>query len=164
MNKRLNKQEVRNRINKLSEALLGQPEDISLEEAEELLRLAEFDIDSVSANLYRRLHKEAQQYWMASKSLPPLLKQALDNLRPLTEPPRNEQELGKQARARVERIVEDAKIFPVLSHRGGTQFQVSAFRNKKDLSTKGLSKKDQSLLDEIAEEMKNEVHRPGEEK
>jgi len=159
MNKKLNKQEVRNRINKFSEALLGRPEDISLEEAEELLRLAEFDIDSVSANLYRRLHKDAQQYWMASKSLPPLLKQALDNLRPLTEPPRNERELGKQARARVERIVEAAKIFPVLSHTHGAEFQVSAFRNKKD-----MSKRDQSLLDEIAEEMKNEVHRRDKEK
>ena len=159
MNKKLNRQQVRNRIDKLSEALLGQPEDISLEEAEELLRLAEFDIDSMSANLYRRFHKEAQQYWTASKSLPPLLKQALDNLRPLTEPPRNEQELGKQARARVERIVEAAKIFPMLSRTQGAQFQVSAFRNKKD-----QSKKDQSLLDEIAEEMKSEVHRRDEEK
>jgi hypothetical protein len=164
MNKKLNRQEVRNRINKLSEALLGQPEDISLEDAEELLRLAEFDIDSVSANLYRRLHKEAQQYWMASKSLPPLLKQALDNLRPLTEPPRNEQELGKQARARVERIVEASKIFPVPSHTQGARFQVSAFRNKKDASKKDLSNKDQSLLDEIAEEMKNEIQRRDEEK
>lgn len=159
MNRKLNRQEVRNRINKLSEALLGQPEDISLEEAEELLRLTEFDIDSLSANLYRRLYKEAQQYWMASKSLPPLLKQALDNLRPLTEPPRNEQELGKQARARVERIVEAAKVFPMLSHTQGAQFQVSAFRNKKD-----FSQKDQSLLDEIAEEMKSEADRRDEEK
>jgi hypothetical protein len=159
MNKRLNKQEVRNRINKLSEALLGRPEDISLEEAQELLALAEFDVDSVSANLYRRLHKEAQQYWMAGKTLPPLLKQALDNLRPLTEPPRNEQELGKQARARVERIVEESKIFPVLPHPQSSQFQVSAYRNKRD-----LTKKDRSLLDEIAEEMKKDVHRQDEEK
>lgn len=159
MNKKLNKQEVRNRINKLSEALLGQPEDISLEEAQELLAVAEFEMDSVSANLYRRLHKQAQQYWMADKTLPPLLKQALDNLRPSTEPPRNEQEMGKQARARVERIVEAAKIFPVLSHTQDRQFQVSAYRNKKD-----LTKKDRSLLDEIAEEMKNDIHRQGEEK
>lgn len=159
MNKKLNKREIRNRIGKISEALLGQPEEIGLEEAQELLRLVESNIDAVSANVYQRLYKEAQQYWIAGKTVPPLLKQALDNLRPLTEPPRNEQELGKQARARVERIVEEAKIFSVLSQAQGSQFHVSAYRNKKE-----LTKKDRSLLDEIAEEMKNDVHHRGEEK
>jgi len=159
MNKKLNKREIRNRIGKISDALLGQPEEIGLEEAQELLRVVDFNIDAVSANVYRRVYKEAQQYWIAGKTLPLLLKQALDNLRPLTEPPRNEQELGKQARARVERIVEEAKIFPVLSQTQASQFQVFAYRNKKE-----LTKKDRSLLDEIAEELKHDVHDRGEEK
>jgi hypothetical protein len=158
MNKKPQKREARNRIGKISEALLGQAEEINLEEALELLKLAEFDIDSVSANLYRRLYKEAQQYWIAGKTLPPLLKEALDNLRPLTEPPRNDVELGRQARARVERIVEEARTFPMLSQTP-SQFQVSAYRQKKD-----LTKKDRSLLDDSAEELKEDVRRRGEEK
>src|SRR5580704_12956520 len=159
MNKKLNKREIRNRICKISDALLGQPEEIGPEEAEELLRVVEFNIDAVSANVYRRLYKEAQQYWIAGKTLPPLLKRALDNLRPLTEPARNEQELGKQAKARVERIVEEANVFPLMSQTQAPQFQVFAYRKKTE-----LTKKDRSLLDEIAEEMKNDVHHRGEEK
>jgi ribosomal protein S19E (S16A) len=47
----------------------------------------------------------------------------------------------------------------VLPHTQSSQFQVSAYRKKK-----ALTKKDRSLLDEIAEEMKNDVHRQDEEK
>jgi hypothetical protein len=147
-----NKREVRNRIDRLSDALTGEPEDIGLEEAEELLRCADIEPDTLSARLYKSLYQQAQQYWTASKPLPPLLKKALNDLRPLTEPPRTEVELGKQAKARVEQIVEQARGLPFLGQVELPQFQPSAFRNKK-----GLTNEDRSLLDALASEMNDET-------
>ena len=155
MNTKKDKREARNRINRLSEALFGEPDEMGLEEAEELLRSAGMETDSVSANMYRRLYKRAQQYWSAGQPLPPLLKQALNDLRPLTEPPRTDAELLTQAKARVEGMVEQARGFPFLQEREVPSFGVSAYRNKK-----GLTDKDKSVLEDIAGEMNQEMRRP----
>ena len=144
--------EIRNRVGRLSQALVGQPEEITLAEAQELVSLTSTDVASLCGALYAKLYAEAQQYWMAGNTLPPLLKSALEGLRPSTAPPRNEKELGKQAKARVESLVEEAKILPALLQRGEPQFRVSAFRKKGQ-----LTKKDRMLLDKIAEDMKKKL-------
>ena len=67
-------------MNKLSEAVFGGPEQISREEARELLRSAGIDADTIADAVYARLYKQAQEYWMAQKPLPPLLKKAIEDL------------------------------------------------------------------------------------
>ena len=111
--KRRTPEETRNRINRLSEALFGVPDEVGEEEAEQALCEAGLDTEALQERMYQRLYAEAQQYWMAQKDLPPLLKKALDDLRPLSAPPRTEAELTRQAKASVERIVAKAKILDI---------------------------------------------------
>src|SRR5438309_11478762 len=103
-------EESRKRINRLSEALFGTPDEIGEEEVEQLLSGAGLDPETINERVYKRLYAEAQQFWMAKKELPPLLKKALEDLRPLSAPPRNESELSRQVKAGVERIVEQATL------------------------------------------------------
>jgi hypothetical protein len=78
--KRRSPEEARNRINRLSEALIGAPDEVGKEEAEQALREVGLDTEILQERLYQRLYDEAQQYWKAQKDLPPLLKKALDDL------------------------------------------------------------------------------------
>ena len=55
-------EEARNRINRLSEALLGAPDEISEEEAEHALREVGLDTEALQERGYQRLYAEAQQY------------------------------------------------------------------------------------------------------
>ncbi len=122
--KRRTPEETRNRINRLSEALFGVPDEVGEEEAEQALREAGLDTEALQERMYQRLYAEAQQYWMAQKDLPPLLKKALDDLRPLSAPPRNEAELARQAKTSVERIVEKVQTPRVRARaRGATDLR-----------------------------------------
>jgi len=147
-------EESRNRINRLSEALFGTPDEIGEEEAEQLLSEAGLDSEAINDRLYKRLYAEAQQFWMANKELPPLLKKALEDLRPLSAPPRNESELARQAKAGVERIVEKAKLLAsALVPDAPLEFSES-YRNKQ-----GLTDKDRNSLDAVQEQLKRKIER-----
>jgi hypothetical protein len=86
---------------RLSEALFGTPDEIGEEEAERLFSEAGLAPEAINDHLCKRLYTEAQQFWMAKKELRPLLKKALEDLRPLSVLPRNESELARQAKADV---------------------------------------------------------------
>lgn len=147
-------EESRNRIKRLSEALFGTPDEIGEEEADQLLSEAGVDSDAVSDRVYQRLYAEAQKFWMAKKELPPLLKKALEDLRPLSAPARNESELARQAKAGVERIVEKAKLLAsALVPDAPLEFSES-YRNKQ-----GLTEKDRNSLDEVQQELKRKIER-----
>ena len=147
-------EETRNRINRLSEALFGAPGEIDEEEAEQLLSEAGFNTEAINERVYRRLYAEAQQYWNAKKDLPPLLKKSLDDLRPLSSPPRNEAELARQAKVGVERIVEKAKLLASALVPDGSLTFAEAYRNKK-----GLTEIDRKSLNAVQEELKRKVER-----
>lgn len=151
MNKTRHSKEIRERIEALSNALLGEPEDISYEEAQELLSLSGIDLDATATSAYEHLRAEAERSWAANKPIPKLLKTALDDLRPSTEPPRTERQLQAQAKARIERIVEAAKS-AFLQRAPRPAFQVSNYRKKSDVSDR-----DKSLLDDLANELNQEV-------
>lgn len=151
MKKRQHSKQIRERIDALSNALLGAPEDIGYEEAQELLSVSGIDLDAAAKSAYQHLHAEADRSWAANKPIPKLLKTALDDLRPSKEPPRTERQLQVQAKARIERIVEAAKL--AFSQRAAMPaFQVSNYRGKSEVSDK-----DKSLLDDLANELKREA-------
>jgi hypothetical protein len=152
MNKKPSIDDRRSRLNKLSEAVFGGAEEIDREEARELVRAAGIDPDAMAGAVYARLYKQAQEYWMANKPLPPLLKKAIDDLRPSTAPPRNEKEMATQAKARVERVVEQARHPQVWMQSTTPQFRPSAYRGKKK-----LSKKDETALDQIASRLNDKL-------
>jgi hypothetical protein len=155
MNKKPSIEDRRSRLNKLSEAVFGGPEEISREEACELLRSAGLDADTIADGVYARLYKQAQGYWMANKPLPPLLKRAIEDLRPSTAPPRNEKEMATQAKARIERVIERSRHPQLWMQSTTPEFRPSAYRGRKKLSAK-----DESALDEIAKRLNDKLKGP----
>ena len=91
---------------------------------------------------------------MAKKELPPLLKKALEDLRPLSAPPRNESELTRQAKAGVERIVEKAKLLASALVSDVPLEFAESYRNKQ-----GLTEKDRKSLDAVQEKLKSKIER-----
>ena len=87
MNKKPSIEERLSRLNKLSEVLFGGAEEIDHDEARDLLRTAGIDADRIADAVYARLYKRAQEYSMVQKPLPPLLKKAIEDLRPSTASP-----------------------------------------------------------------------------
>lgn len=145
-------EEVRNQINKISEALFGVGDDISSEEAGEILTEAGFELDDLNNGLYAHLYKEAQQFWMAGKPLPELLKRALDDLRPASASPRNEKELANQAKSRIEQIVEQTKL---LASTLGRELEFAeSYRNKGN-----LSKEERQTLDQMKKDLTARIKR-----
>lgn len=147
-------EESRNRINRLSEALFGSPDEIGEEEAEQLLSEAGLDSEAINDRLYKKLYAEAQQFWMAKKELPPLLKKALEELRPISAPPRNESELARQAKAGVERMVEKAKLLTSALVPDAPLEFAESYRNKQ-----GLTETDRKSLDAVRDELKSKIER-----
>lgn len=147
-------EETRNRINRLSEALFGTPDEIGEEEAERLLSEAGLDSEAINDRLYKRLYAEAQKFWLSKKELPPLLKKALEDLRPLSAPPRNESELARQAKVGVERIVEKAKLVASALVPDAPLEFAESYRNKQ-----GLIEKDRKSLNAVQEQLKKRIER-----
>jgi hypothetical protein len=155
MNKKPSIEDRRTMLNKLSEAVFGGPEAINQEEARELLRSAGIDPDTMADAVYARLYKRAQGYWMANKPLPPLLKKAIEDLRPSTAPPRSEQEMTTQAKARIERVMEQSRLPQLWMQSALPEFRPSAYRGRKK-----LSKKDESTLEGIAKRLNDKLKGP----
>ncbi|MGA2850101.1 MAG: hypothetical protein ABSE46_13975 [Terracidiphilus sp.] len=147
-------EEDRNRVNRLSEALIGAPDEIGCEEAEQALCEAGLDTEMLQERVYQRLYAEAQQYWMAQKDLPPLLKKALDDLRPISKPPRSEAELARQAKKSVERVVERAKLLASALVPEAPLSFAESYRNKKD-----LTETDRRSIDAVQEQLKKKIER-----
>jgi hypothetical protein len=147
-------EENRNRIRRLSEALFGAPDEIGDEEAEQLLNEVGLESEAVSELVYKRLYSQAQEFWMAKKELPPLLKKALEDLRPPSAPPRNESELARQAKASVERIVEKAKFVAAALVPDAPLEFAESYRNKQ-----GLTEKDRKSLNAVQEQIKKKIER-----
>jgi hypothetical protein len=152
--KRRTPEEARNRINRLSEALIGAPDEIGREEAEQAMREAGLNIQTLQQSVYQRLYAEAQQYWMAQKDLPTLLKKALEDLRPLSATPRTEAELARQAKTTVEGIVEKAKLLASALVPEAPLTFAESYRNKKD-----LTESDRKSIDEVQDQLKKKIER-----
>ena len=152
--KRRTPEETRNRINRLSEALFGAPDEIGEEEAEQALCEAGLDTEALQERMYQRLYAEAQQYWMAQKDLPPLLKKALDDLRPLSAPPRTRRNWPVKRRTSVERIVEKAKLLASALVPEAPLTFAESYRNKQD-----LTETDRKSIDAVQEQLKKKIER-----
>lgn len=133
MEKKPNLREVRNRITKVSDRLFGDPAEVDVTEAEELLAAAGLDTSEFENRMYSRLYSEAQKHWMKQENLPPLLKKALADLRPPAAPARNESEFALQARSSVERLLEVARLLPTLLQDQPPSF-ATAYRRKGELA------------------------------
>jgi hypothetical protein len=141
------------RLEELSNALFGSPEDLSLEDALETLKLAEIDPEELSDRTYQKLLLKARAYRTRQEEVPPRLKKALEDLRPTTAAPRSQDELDRAASATISRIVDAVKgHFRTLSNTPDFAVNTS-YRNKKT----GESAKDQRIIDELEKELSNDL-------
>jgi len=157
MQNKLSPREAKNRLTKLSETLFGEPPEIDDAEAEELLAAAGIDASELDTRMYSRLNATAQNYWAKQQSVPSLLKQALEELRPPSAPARNDKELAIQAKSFVERMVETAKLIPALAKYQAPRF-ATRYRNKGQ-----ITKADKSLIDKAQSELEEKLRKMGKE-
>lgn len=148
MNKRQNE-----RLDELSDALFGSPEELSLADTLETLKLAGIDPDELCDRTYKKLLIRARAYRARNEEVPARLRKALEDLRPATAPPRSEEELYRAASATISKIVEAVKgRFKLPSN----IFAVStSYRNKKAEE----SEKDQKIINKLEEELSNSLRK-----
>jgi hypothetical protein len=155
MEKKPNSREMRNNITRLSDSLFGDPSEMDAAEADELLAAAGVDASELENRMYSRLYSEAQKHWMKQENLPPLLKMALEDLRPTPAPPRNESELTRQAKSSVERLIEVAKLLPSLLQDQTPSF-ATAYRHKGELADA-----DKGLIEKAKVDLQRKLRRMG---
>jgi hypothetical protein len=102
------------RLALLSDRILGDPKEIDAMEAEELLRAANVDPQELKARFHRRFDDLAKSYAAKGQRVPPLLKQALADLRPGVYHSRTERELLREAQTAVRHLLSHAKQLPRL--------------------------------------------------
>jgi hypothetical protein len=140
------------RLEELSNALFGSPEDLSLEDALETLRLAEISPEELCDRTYQKLLLEARAYRIRQEAVPPRLKKALEDLRPATAAPRTQDELDRSASAVVSRIVAAVKGHFKLPGLLDFAFSTS-YRNKKA----GKSANDQRVINDLETELMKDI-------
>ncbi|MCI0724930.1 MAG: hypothetical protein L0338_39100 [Acidobacteria bacterium] len=141
-----------NRLRSMYEHLFGGIDEIPADEAEELLRAAGIDPNALGKRMYDMLASQANAFRMKGQALPPLLEEALEDLRPESARPRTEEELKKQA---------SGKLSTLLTQLGHTLAPVQlsfAYRNKQD-----LSEKDKRFLDSLAKKVEERTKGAGDE-
>jgi hypothetical protein len=142
----------------LSDRILGDPKEIDAVEAEDLLRAANIDPRELKARFHRRFDKLAKEYAAKGQRVPPLLKQALADLRPGVSHSRTERELLREAQTAVRHLLKQAKQLPQLLAKTPNLALTAAYRNKKE-----LSEHDKKLLDDVARnlESRKKTVKPG---
>jgi hypothetical protein len=104
--------------------------------------------------MYDRLCVEAQAYRLRQENVPPLLKKALESLRPNTAPPRTQLELDRRANSTVSQILDAVKARFISSPNTLSGLTLSpSFRNKK--SEKSTS--DQQIIDRLERELLSDL-------
>jgi hypothetical protein len=139
-----------NRLALLSDRILGDPKEIDAVEAEELLRAANIDPHELKARFHRRFDNLAKEYAAKGQRVPPLLKQALADLRPGVAHSRSERKLLREAQTAVRLLLTQAKELPQLLAKIPNLTLAAAYRSKKE-----LSERDQNLLDEVARQIES---------
>jgi ATP-dependent Clp protease ATP-binding subunit ClpA len=145
-------QERLGRLNRLSEALFGAAADVERAEAEELLKAAGLDLEQLKRALYRRLRERSEKHVAAHQPLPPLLRQALEDLAPIADQRGEETPLARTARLAVARLIKEIRALPTLLNGRLTLEFSAAYRNKKELSAR-----DKKLLDSVADELRKRI-------
>jgi hypothetical protein len=138
------------RVALLSDRILGDPKEIDAVEAEELLRAVNIDSQGLKTRFHRRFDNLAKEYAAKGQRVPPLLKQALADLRPGVTRSRTERELLREAQTAVRNLLKRATQLPQLLAKVPNLTLAAAYRNKKE-----LSEHDKKLLDDVARNLES---------
>jgi hypothetical protein len=135
-----------------SERLFGEPAEVDSAEAEELLRTAGIDPDRLKSTLHQKMLERSKKYTDAGKPLPPLLQQALEDLKPAAEQRSGETASLQAARLSIARLLRDISELPVRLGAGLVPVFTAAYRNRTELSAH-----DKKILDEIGENLRKKA-------
>lgn len=135
-----------NRWKNLCEHLLGPIDEIDLEEADQLLAAAGIDTQTLKESFYAKLSEQARSLRAKGEALPPLLAEALKDLRPEWAPARNVEELEQHAERRLDELLR-----PSFAAAAPAQLAFS-YRKKSDLSPE-----DRQVLDKLAKKLEERI-------
>ena len=138
------------RLNDLSDALLGEAEEMDYEEAGELLRAAGVDPRILKASLHRRALKLKEQFHRDGQNPPKLLDEMIGDLGSETVSESGDSDTPE--RSWISKLLNDIRELPQLLHAGFEPSFSNSYRNKKELTAT-----DKALLDRITEEMKQNL-------
>jgi hypothetical protein len=136
------------RLNSLSDRLFGDGSDLEPGEAEELLKASGIDPDRLNGNLYQRMLERSRKYSDVGQPLPPLMRQALDDLNPASEKGELEGALVREAKLVIARMLQKIREMRTPLDPGMIPAFTAAYRNRKELSSR-----DVAVLDGVAEEL-----------
>jgi hypothetical protein len=140
------------RLNKISDALFGAPEELSNADAAEDLEVTGVDREELCARMYERLCAEAKEYRLDGKQVPPLLRKALEDLRKRAGPPRTSEEMNNRADSKISKLLEAVRVPLSQATVGrGLAFSVS-YRNKTDQPAT-----DQQIIERLEKRLTKEM-------
>lgn len=134
------------RWKKLTDGLFGTIEDITHDEAKDILTVSQVDSQSTRERLYERLSKHARSLRAKGQPVPDQILEALEAFRPETAPARNVEELERHAERQFDELLRQP--FPTTVP---AQLAFS-YRNKSDLSPE-----DRQLLDKLAKKLEERI-------
>jgi hypothetical protein len=141
------------RLNQVSNALFGAPDDLSPTEAVEDLEIAGINREELCARMYEKLSAVAREYRMRQEEVPHLLRKALEDLRKKVGPPKTREEADHRADSTISKLLE--AVNAPLSHAFGTPELVfnASFRNK----ASEQSAEDRKIIEELEKELANDI-------
>lgn len=95
----------------------------------------------------------SEEYSRAGKPLPPLLRKALDDLRPVPDGEPDEGAVSRAARLAITRLLREIRNLPARLNSGFTPAFTAAYRNRTELSVR-----DKKVPDEVTEDLRNNSH------
>jgi hypothetical protein len=141
------------RLNRLSDGIFGEPDEVETVEAEELLKSVSIDPARLKRSLYARFQEQSERYRNTGKPLSPLLRQALEDLRPEVNESGEESPLARTATLHVKRLLTAVKNLPRLLEMNAAPVFTAAYRKRTELSVR-----DKKILDKIAEDLRKKKH------
>lgn len=140
------------RLNEISDALFGAPEELGDADAAEDLETAGVDREELCARMYERLCAEAKDYRLNGKQVPLLLRKALEDLRKRAGPPRTSEEMNNRADSKIAKLFESIRLpLSQATGEGVLAFSVS-YRNKKEQPAK-----DQQIIERLEKRLTKEM-------
>lgn len=141
------------RLDRMSDALFGAPEDVSLADAIENLKAVGIEPEDLCKRMYDKLCLVAQSYRLRKEELPSRLRKAMEDLRPDTLPARNREDLDRAANSTVSRILDAVKGPLTLASSMASLTLNPSFRNK----AAEQPPEDRRIIDRLEKELLNDL-------
>jgi hypothetical protein len=139
------------RLEKLSDALFGAPDELTAAEAAADLEAAGVDVEALHRRMYDKLCLLARDYRLKGQKVPPRLGKALEDLRKRVGQPRTTEEFERRADSAIAKLLEGVRARPLLG-RPKLAFS-SHFRHQ----TSEQAAEDQHIIENLKQELERDL-------